>query len=45
MPTLWKLELLLSKSHFSLQVKAKLRKHIVWFHKHKIELQNVKIRL
>ena len=44
MPTLWKKELL-SKSHFSLHVKAKQQRHIMWFHKHKIELKYVQIRL
>ena len=36
-----KKKLLWSKSHFSLYVKAKQRRHIVWFHKHKIELKYV----
>ena len=36
MPTLWKQELLYSKSLFSLHIKAKQRRHIMWFHKHKI---------
>ena len=36
-----KKELFYSKSHFSLHVKAKQRRHIVWFHKHKIELKYV----
>ena len=40
-PTLWKQELFYSKSHFSLQVRAKQRRHIMWFHKHKIELKYV----
>ena len=33
-----KKELFYSKSHFSLHVKAKQRRHVVWFHKYKIEL-------
>ena len=40
-PNLWKQELCYSKSHFSLHVNAKQRGHIVWFHKHKIELRYV----
>ena len=40
-PTLWKQELFYSKSHFSLHVSAKQHRHIVWFHKHKIELKYV----
>ena len=34
-------ELFYSKSHFSLHVKAKQLRHIVWFHKHKITLKYV----
>ena len=33
-PTLWKQELFHSKSHFTLHVSAKQRRHTVWFHKH-----------
>ena len=40
-----KKELFYSKSHFSLHVEAKQWRHIVWFHKHKIELKYVLIRL
>ena len=36
-----KKELFYSKSHFSLHVKAKQRRHIMWFYKHKIELKYV----
>ena len=38
-------ELFYSKSHFSLHVKVKQWRHIVWFHKHEIELKYVQIRL
>ena len=34
-------ELFYSKSRFSLRVSAKQERHIVWFHKHKIELKYV----
>ena len=44
-PTLWKQELFYSESHFSLHVKANQRRQIVWFHKHKIWLKYVQIRL
>ena len=36
-----KKELFYSKSHFSLHLSAKQQSHIVWFHKHKIELKYV----
>ena len=45
MATLWKQELFYSKSHFSLHVKAKQWRPIIWFHKHKIKLKYVYIRL
>ena len=44
-PTPWKQELFYSKSHFSLHVKAKQQRQVVWFHKHKIKLRYVQIRL
>ena len=40
-----KKELFYSKSHSSLHVSVKQRRHFVWFHKHKIELKYVSIRL
>ena len=40
-----KKELFYSKSHFSLHVEAKQRRHVVLFHKHEIELKYIHIRL